>query len=151
MKWSRTRKYKYKVEEREVYQTYIYGYSFRARYYSMFPDGRMSSFRGYLWDGSSVPFKKIIRWATFGLVNFDRHAKESSLRHDTGYQAIREGRLPESRKLRLDINYRNKCIEDGMSVWVAQKQFEVLQSRFGDAGIKPEKNPRNKIYTTKGK
>jgi len=148
MKYSRTKHFKYKLEEREVVQTCITGYSFRTPYISMFLDGRLSIHKGYAWDGSSVPFKRTFRILSLGWYDADKYCKEASLVHDALCQAMREGLITKKNKSTADSLYYDMCIAGGMSRRQALRRWRALR-KFGDSGIQPEKNPRNKIYDTR--
>ena len=147
MKYSYTHHYKYKLEETEMRQTDITGYEFDNRYMSMLPNGQLFVKAGYTWDGSSIPHKKILQAFTLGLYDPDRYCKVASLIHDALCQAIREGLLSRHKKISADIIYYDMCVEGGMSGRQARRRYEALR-KFGDSGIEPEKNPRNKIYDT---
>lgn len=147
MKYSEVKAYKFKLEESYSRFTGIKGYEFNTAYYSMCPDGEFVVFRGYAWDGSSIPYKKLLRIASLGFYDPDRYCKEASLIHDGLCQAIREGLLPKKWKLQADILYKKMSVEGGMSEKQAKRRYVVLR-KFGDKGIEPEKNPRNKIYDT---
>lgn len=160
MKYSKVKAYKYKLEENFVRQTAIVGFNFDTRYYSMLDDGAFLEKRGYCWDGSSVPYKKLLRIASLWIYDPDKYCKEASLTHDGLCQAIREGLLPAICKLEADLLYRKMCIEGRKAktkkltakklkkirAWAAKRYWAVRE--FGEAGIKPEKKPRNKIYDT---
>jgi len=147
MKYSKTRHYKYKLEETEMRQTEITGFSFNNRYMAMLENGQIFSKAGYAWDGSSIPYKKFLRILTMGIYDPDKYCKTASLIHDTFYQAIREGLLSKHEKIKADILYRQMCIEGGMSEGWATGRYKALR-KFGDRGIVPEKNPRNRVYDT---
>ena len=147
MKYSKIRAYKYKLEEGYIRQTDIVGYEFDTRYYSMLDDGMFLVKYGYAWDGSSIPYKKLIRVLSLWQYNGDRYCKEASLVHDALCQAIREGQLPPEYKLQADMLYRLMCIEGGMRIKWAKRRYYALR-KFGNSGIQPEKEPRNKIYDT---
>ncbi len=98
----------------------------------------------------------------------DRYCKTASLVHDGLSQAMREGWLDKAWKQEADLLYETMCFEDRMEVWElktktknktpkkrikyenkvyrwAKKRYWALR-KFGNVGIEPEKNPRNKIY-----
>ena len=167
MKYSKVKAYKYKLEENHVRQTGIIGYNFDTRYYSMLDDGTFLVKYSYAWDGSSIPKKKYVPgWA----YDFDKYCKDASNIHDGLCQAIREGLLPRRCKILADMVYRDMCIEGRRAYWElhtkakkktnanrvkylkktkkwAAKRYWAIR-KFGDSGIKPEKNPRNTIYDT---
>ncbi|GAF80122.1 unnamed protein product [marine sediment metagenome] len=147
MKYSHVKPYKYKLEENFVRQTGIIGFEFDTPYYSMLDDGTFLVKRGYAWDGSSVPHKGLLRIASLWIYDPDRYCKPASLIHDGLCQAMREGLLHPIEKIATDVLYMNMCIEGGMGIKQAHNRFRALH-KFGDVGIKPEKNPRNRIYDT---
>lgn len=160
MKYSKVRAYKYKVEEPEIRQTDITGYNFDNRYYSMLDSGTLLVKYGYAWNGSSVPYKRLLRVLSLWIYDADRYCKTASLIHDALCQAMREGQLKKVCKEKADILFRQMCIEGRkaktkrltpkkikkINKW-AQRRYWALR-KFGDAGIKPETEPRNKIYDT---
>ncbi len=103
--------------------------------------------KNYCWDGSSIPFKKILRFASLGIYNADRYCKEASLVHDAFCQLIREGLMSMSFKYKVDMYYRNMCILGGLSVKRADFRFEKLR-KYGDKFVERDNRPRNKIYET---
>ncbi len=147
MKYSHTKHYKYKLEETEKRQTVITSYDFDNRYFAMLNDGQFFVKKGYAWDGSSIPLKKLWRFFSLGLYNPDKYCKVASLLHDALCQAMRVKLLPKTCKPVADWLYRTMCIEGGMSKRQAKMRYKALR-KFGDAGITPEKNPRNRIYET---
>ena len=150
MKYSLTHHYKYKLEEPETRDTGITGYEFFNRYMSMLDDGMLLVKAGYAWDGSSIPHKKLFRFISLGFYDPDKYCKIASLIHDALCQAMREGLLPAEFKLAADVLYCEMCLEGGMSQEQANRRYWALR-KYGDVGIKPEKNPRNKIYEFKAK
>lgn len=147
MKYSKVKAYKYKLEENFVRQTGIVGFNFATQYYEMLDDGTFLVKYGYAWDGSSIPHKKLLRIASLWIYNPDKYCKTASLIHDGLCQAMREGLLPIRKKRFVDNIYRRMCLEGGLSEKRASKRYWALR-QFGDVGIQPEKNPRNKIYDT---
>ena len=147
MKYSLTKHYKYKLEENYLRETNITGFTFDTPYYSMLDDGKFLVKKSYTWDGSSVPHKKLIRVLSLWTYNPDRHCKIASLIHDALCQAMREGLLLARYKLQADMLYQDMCLEGGMGGKQAMKRYWALR-KFGNSGIEPEENPRNKIYDT---
>ena len=147
MKYSLTKHYKYKLEEEFVQDTGITGYEFDTKYMAMFENGRFLVKKSYSWDGSSIPHKKLLRFASLGFYNPDKYCKVASLVHDALCQAMRERLLPKTWKIQADMLYETMCVKGGMSVKQAWNRYKALR-KFGDGGIEPEKNPRNTIYDT---
>ena len=93
------------------------------------PNGTLTIFNGYAWDGPSGP--------TFDTKNFMR----GSLVHDALYQLIGCGLLPLSDRAQADEELRRICIEDGMSQVRAWWVYQAVRM-FGDtAAASPEKEP----------
>lgn len=149
MKYSRTKHYKYKLEVNFGVTTGITGYGFDNHFMMMCNNGFLKVKAGYTWDGSSIPHKGLIRVLSLWAYDPDRYCKKASLVHDALCQAMREGLIPTARKGKADHLYYEMCIEGGLPKWRAKKRFDALR-KFGDSGIKPEKNPRNRIYDTEG-
>jgi len=150
MKYSEIKHYKYKLEENEEIQTGITGYLFCNRHMMMWENGLLLIKKSYAWDGSSIPHKGLIRVLSLWQYDGDRYCKVASLIHDALCQAMREGNLPKGEKFHADCLYAKLCEQGGLSKWRATKRFQALR-KFGDSGIEPEKNPRNKIYDTERK
>jgi len=148
MKYSYVKPYKYKLEEAEIRETAITGYNFDTRYYTMLDDGTFLVKAGYAWDGSSIPHKGLLRVLSLGIYDPDRYCKTASLIHDGLCQAMREGLIKGHDKILADQLYYRMCIKGGMSVKQAERRFLALR-KFGAGGIRPEAEPRNKIYDTK--
>ena len=147
MKYSLTKHYKYKLEATEMRQIGITGYEFDNRYMKLLDNGQLFVQAGYAWDGSSIPHKKLFQRLSLGLYDPDKYCKVASLIHDALCQAMREGLFPACWKPEIDCLYKIMCTEGGMSKRQAERRFKALR-KFGDVGIQPEKNPRNKIYDT---
>ena len=91
--------------------------------------------KGYAWDGSSIPLKRIIKFISFGFWDLDRYCKKASCHHDIFYQLMRLGLMSRLYKDRVDEIYKKECIVDGMSEWEANVRFWCLQ-KFGNVEIK---------------
>jgi len=160
MKYSKVKTYKYKLEANYLRETGITGYDFSTRYYTMLDDGTFLVKYGYAWDGSSIPHKGLLRILSFWTYDADRYCKEASLLHDALCQAMREGQLGKEWKVIADQLYEKMCIEGRKAKtknitpqklkkirkW-AERRYWALRE-FGDKGVEPEKQPRNKIYDT---
>jgi hypothetical protein len=145
MKYSLTKHYKYKLEETYTTQTNITGVEFDTPYISMLDNGQFFVKKGYAWDGSSIPHKKLLRVLSLGFYDPDKYCKIASLVHDALCQAMREGLLDKEYKYDTDNLYYAMCIDGGMSARQALRRLNAL-CKFGDIGIEPEEHPRNKIY-----
>ena len=145
MKYSLTRHYKYKLEETDMFRTSIKGFEFKNKYMYLKNNGWLYIYKSYCWDGSSVPLKKLWRVLSLWQYDADRYCKTASLFHDALCQAMREGNIPVTYKVDADLIYEQLCINGGMSKKQASKRYYALR-KFGNSGIEPEENPRNKIY-----
>ncbi len=85
--------------------------------------------KGYCWDGSSIPLKRIVKFISFGFCDLDKYCKKASLTHDVFYQLMQLNHLAKIHKDRADERYRLECIAGGMSKWEADIRFWVLQKR----------------------
>ncbi len=112
--------------------------------YIKLKDGILSNYKGYVWDGSSIPFKGIIKFLSFGLIDFDRYCKIASLHHDSTCQLIRLGLLDRRYKQYIDEFYKKECIEGEMSKVEANTRYWWMR-RFKNAGIKERKHPKGEI------
>ena len=101
--------------------------------------------KGYVWDGSSIPYKRLLRIMSLGIYNADRFCKKASLVHDALCQLMREGLLSKEYKEYADKVYRNMCIIGGLKSKRADIRYKALR-KYGDKYIEKEKNPRNRIY-----
>ncbi len=97
--------------------------------------------KGYAWDGSSIPLKKWFK----RIWDADKYCKKASLVHDALCQAMREDLLAKSYKEYIDGLYRDMCIQGGMGKREANLRYWFLR-KFGDRGIRKEKNPRGKVF-----
>ena len=146
MKYTECENYKYKVAfvERVLVSLPDIDPNHIIKRYIRLKDGILSNYRGYCWDGSSVPFKKFVKFITFGFVDFDRYCKIASLHHDALCQLIQLGLLHKKYKRYIDWLYRNECILGGMGKKEADIRYRFLR-RFGDKYIKSSKHPKGKI------
>ena len=95
----------------------------------------------YAWDGSSIPLKKWYR----RIWDADKYCKTASLVHDALCQLMREDLLDKKYKEYIDGLYRDMCIQGGMGKREANLRYWFLR-KFGDRGIRKEKNPRGKVF-----
>lgn len=123
--------FKYQLAENYSVATPITGYSIKNSYFQIDPDGRVTVFAGYAWDGASGP--------TFDTKNSMR----ASLIHDVFCQCMRDQKISYVlwQDLINDV-FRNMCIEDGMSSFRAW--FWHFGVNLGDAG-NPGQGPDRKI------
>ena len=141
MKYRETKGYKYLLVEDEKREVDIY-INCHNDYISL-DEGVLIIKEGYAWDGSSIPLKKYMpKW----IWDSDKYCKIASLVHDALCQLMREGLLPKTYKYIADAIYQRMCIEGGMGKRQAGWRFWALR-KFGNAGIKKEKNPRGQILT----
>lgn len=91
--------------------------------------------KGYAWDGSSIPLKRIGKFLSFGLWDADKYCKIASLHHDVYYQLMRLRLLLIIHKQYVDELYRLECIVGGMKKWEADIRYWFLQ-KFGSVDKK---------------
>ncbi len=136
------KKYKYRLPEDE---TFVFDYDIEepidTSYITMV--GQVISIKkGYAWDGSSVPLKRIAKFISFGFWDLDKYCKVASLHHDVLYQLMRLNLLDKIYKDDADELYWLECIEGGMSKWEANKRYWFLQ-KFGN--VNKKEKPANII------
>jgi hypothetical protein len=110
--------YKYQLVEDEVFKTDIISYSFDTKYFKLTLVGIMIAKAGYAWNGANVipDSKEVLR---------------GSCGHDCGYQMIREGYLPISKRIYVDELLRTCCIEDGAGKEYSNMIFKMVHT-FGE-------------------
>ncbi len=91
--------------------------------------------KGYCWDGSSVPLKRISKFLSFGFWDADKYCKIAALHHDILYQLMKLGLLSKVYKDYVDELYKEECIAGGMPEWEANIRFWALQ-KFGSVDKK---------------
>lgn len=117
--------FKYQLAEDEFYDTGMTGQSGQNRFCKLSDNGFLFVYAGYAWDGPSGP--------TFDTDNFMR----ASLIHDTLYQMMREGLLPQEYRDEADEIMRKICLEDGMSELRAGYVFAAVRM-FAEDAADPE-------------
>lgn len=121
--------WKYQLKADYSCRTGIEGYIVDSEYIKLNSDGELTIKKGYAWDGPSGP--------TIDSKDFMR----GSLVHDSLYQLIREGHLPESRRDDADRILRRQCEEDGMwsvrAWWVYTAVRNFGKSAVGKDGRHP--------------
>ena len=91
-------------------------------------DGNLLVKKGYAWDGPSGP-----------VIDTEENMR-ASLVHDSLYQLMRNKYLnARTQRKPADQLFRDLCIEDGVSNWVASAYYKALR-KFG----KPAASPQNK-------
>ena len=140
MKYSRTKGYKFKLEE--DFKAYVEILTNCHNDYISLNEGVLIIKYAYAWDGSSIPLKRFVpRW----VYDFDKYCKIASLVHDSLCQLMREGVLPKQSKEYIDGLYRDMAIEGGLSKRNADRRYRWLR-KFGDAYIEKEEHPRDEIF-----
>lgn len=119
--------YKYSLWETYRVQTNLLGYTVTHRLFALTPDGMLTIFEDYPWDGPSGP--------TIDTADFMR----GSLVHDALYEMMRLGLLPQECFHLANLELHRICIEDGMSDFRAGYVLRGVES-FGSAyaAVKPE-------------
>jgi hypothetical protein len=121
--------YKYSLWEDYRVQIGIRGYSVEHRLFRLTPDGWLTIFADYPWDGPSGP--------TIDTPSFMR----GSLVHDVLYEMLRLGLLPHDPCFHLaNLELEKICLEDGMWEFRAHYVFRGVED-FGsaDAALSPER------------
>lgn len=141
MKYRFTKGYNLLLEEDE--QTEIPGISDEQCHndYISLDHGILILKKGYAWDGSTVPLKKLYKW----IWDSDKYCKKASLIHDSFCQLMREGLLDKKYKRYVDGFYKYMCMLGGMGKRQANLRYWFLR-KSGDWGIRKRKNPRGKVY-----
>lgn len=93
---------------------------------SFLSDGTLINAIGYAWDGPSGPAMD------------DDHNMGPSLVHDSGYQLLRLGLLPQSYKHLFDMEYKRLCIANEMSEERAEIEYLAI-SEFGGPFARKQK------------
>lgn len=119
---------KYQVEEDYLIQTRIVGFTVKAKFYELSPDGMLLIRDGYAWDGAS------------GTTIDTMSSIIGSLVHDVFYQMMREGELPHDPCFtEANLELERLCVNDGMWAWRAGVWFRFVEG-FGNAhaAVQPE-------------
>lgn len=114
--------FKYSLWETYTSQTNILGYTVKHRLFELTPEGVITIFEDYPWDGPSGP--------TFDTPSSMR----GSLEHDALYEMIRLGLLPLDCFHKANEELRNICKEDGMLSFRADYWFKGVEE-FGKSHI----------------
>jgi len=86
----------------------------------------------FLWDGSSVPFKNILRLIGWKV---DRYCHKASLIHDALYLLMRINALTDEFQAIADLIYYQLCLEGGMPRYQADLRYWALR-HFGYLTLK---------------
>jgi len=135
MKYRKLNGYKYIVDKDEIfYVPFLFDYSFDQPKFSL-TNGYLIAHTGYLWDGPSGP--------TYD----DNTNMTPSLFHDMGYEAIRQGLLPEYLRKPIDEHFRKLCRDRNMS-WLRSLIYLRAVRRFAWLATKrrDQQEPKNTIY-----
>lgn len=141
MKYRETKGYKYLLEEDEHIEVLIPGIIDHK--YIKLDEGELIVKKGYAWDGSSIPLKKILKLIGW---DADKYCKTASLIHDALCQLMREALLSKKHKEYIDALYRKMCIAGGMGKRQANLRYKALR-KAGNWGITKRANPRGQIKT----
>lgn len=147
MKYSICEKYKFKLASIEVMTVDLPDIDSEhpiSRYIRL-KDGMLSIYKGYCWDGSSVPFKNFVGFVSSGKIDFDKYCKIASLHHDSLCQLIRLGLLDKKHKQYIDTLYKDECILGGMNKKAASIRLWFLR-KFGNKGVKKREHPKGEIF-----
>ena len=125
--------YKYQLAEDWTEQTKLTGFSAKTQFIELTPEGVLTAFSGYAWDGPSGPTVD------------DETNMEASLGHDVFYQLMRMGLIPLECRLFADTWFKNKCVEKKMPSLKASIWFSFLR-KFAGWAADPKR--AKKIYKT---
>ncbi len=116
--------YLYQLADREVFRdTQIRGYDISTEFIELTPGGVMIVKAGYAWDGASWA------WDTIS-------AMHGSCGHDSLFQLLRQGHLPQSVREAADKAFGRWLKQDGMWAWRANLWVATL-GIFGAAAADP--------------
>ncbi len=121
--------YKYSLWNTYQVRIGILGYTVTHRLFTLTPDGWLTVFADYPWDGPSGP--------TIDTPSFMR----GSLVHDVLYEMLRLGLLPHDPCFHLaNLELYKICLQDGMWHWRADYVLKAVEA-FGSASaaLTPEK------------
>ena len=121
--------YKYSLWNTYQVRIGIVGFTVTHRLFTLTPDGWLTVFADYPWDGPSGP--------TIDTPSFMR----GSLVHDVLYEMLRLGLLPHDPCFHLaNLELKKICLEDGMCHWRANYVLKAVEA-FGSASaaLRPEK------------
>lgn len=123
--------YKYQLAEDYRLRTPIKtGRLIEHEFFSLLGDGDLLIRRGYAWDGASGP-------------TFDtKSSMRPSLVHDCFCQMMRDRTLEFSWQKRVNLLFKEMCIEDGMWAWRASIWYRAVE--LADAG-NPNQGPDGEI------
>ena len=121
--------YKYQLASEYITRTDIRPVSaVETPYIELTPEGVLTIRGSYAWDGPSGP-------------TFDsKSALRGSLEHDAKTQLMRLGLIPRNEKQKMDDEFYDTCVEDGMWKWRASAWRTMLRY-FGDASTRPSAEP----------
>jgi len=117
--------YKYQLSRNFWIHIPIKGQEVITDYFTLTKDGLLTIHAGYAWDGPSGP--------TIDTPSFMR----GSMVHDSLYQAMRLGLLPQACRKDADIILRNLCLEDGMWRVLAWWVYRAVR-KFAAPAARPD-------------
>lgn len=125
--------YKYQLAEDYTVKTPVTGCRVVNDYFTLDPDGTMTAFRGYAWDGASGPTLDT------------KSSIVPSMVHDVFCQCMRAGWVSYDQwQDTINDFFRQQCIECGMWPWRAAIWHAGVE--FGDAG-NPRQGPDRQVLT----
>lgn len=107
--------YKYSLWETYVGYVRIKGFTVRHRLFELDPDGKLTIFENYPWDGASGPTIDT------------KSSMRGSVVHDALYEMMRLGLLPQSCFELANEELRDTCKEDGMWHWRADGWYDAVE------------------------
>ena len=103
-----------------------------TEYLRLTPDGKLTIFKGYAWDGASGPTIDT------------KSSMRGSLVHDALYQLIRHGLLDDSQREKADELLYSICRDDGM-MWIRANLWEKAVRWFASGACRPSSEPMEEV------
>lgn len=125
--------FKYERKEDKTYQqAFLLGIDYASPLLEIKPDGKITTKKGFKWDGCSPKFKivfhlfgKLFKWIV-GTPDFERITKDASEIHD---QLYIHGRKAGIMRLEADFIFWNMMMEGGIE-WIVslEGRFKALKA-----------------------
>lgn len=139
-----TKKYNFRLEEPEVYPVALPDTDYHP--YFRIKDGKLRIEPAFLWDGSSIPGKGLLKMITRGLYDGDRYCKDASLVHDPSCQMLRLGLLPMKHKDTIDRLYEKMCIEGATKIIRAIYSVDYEKINESDLSYRKKRKAWNGLW-----
>ncbi len=139
-----TKKYNLRLEETIEYPVVLPD-TIHHRYFGI-TNGQLIVHQSFLWDGSSIPGKKLLNKITFGMYDGDRYCKDASCAHDANCQLIYLGFLDRKHKDKIDRLYEKMCIDGATKIIQADAAKEYIRIRHLELPDKKQSRKLNRRY-----